>query len=189
MYKIDYHIHTRFSMDSDADPLEEILAASLLDNTEKGRVHRYLHSTRTRMDEFFKHNQATYYLCLPEDEALYAGQVSVNIPTLATGQMIYYQPEQYAAHLRTTLQIARENPQVQIRLIRGLPFPYIRLSDKEGQGVVCSKISAPNTAFHISHPKMCEAFDQYFRFLYKTSQAVDFSDPDIYRQLARFLTE
>ncbi len=27
MYKIDYHIHTRFSMDSKADPLEEILAA------------------------------------------------------------------------------------------------------------------------------------------------------------------
>ena len=27
MYKIDYHIHTRFSMDSEADPLEEILAA------------------------------------------------------------------------------------------------------------------------------------------------------------------
>lgn len=27
MYKIDYHIHTNFSMDSEADPLEEILAA------------------------------------------------------------------------------------------------------------------------------------------------------------------
>ena len=122
----------------------------------------------------FKQQQArgqtiTEILNLPDPELVKSGKFPIPMGDLFSGSALFYTASEFAAHLRSTLALLRENKQYQVLLSRGIPA-NILVYAKDDLGAMIVKLSTPSIAFAITEQRLSAAFWAYLLNIVETQK-------------------
>ena len=96
------------------------------------------------------------YLPLPSDEALFAGQVLMDLPGLS----LAYTPGEYAEHIRNIIALSDKLTNYRLFPLTEAAFENIKLLISEN-AVAATRLKSPYITFLLEYPIFCRIFVAY----------------------------
>ncbi|MBR3640492.1 MAG: hypothetical protein IKN53_00500 [Oscillibacter sp.] len=130
--------------------LRAVLARSAVSDETARKVLAERASQRELMEELLERGEFRECIALPEEAALYGGQVALDTAYAP----LFYLPEEYGEHVRSVLALTEQTPNYHVYPLKEPPFARIKLVASEHAAVI---VSHPIT-FTATNPLMCRAF-------------------------------
>jgi len=141
--------------------LEKILIRNEIDQKEKDNIIAFHNTCVQQFEKELQSGSVIEYVALPGDEALFSGEVALNLSALFLCQPIMYTTEEYSEHINAIISLLSENDSYNLVLLPDSPFAHIQMTVKRDMGAMILKNDGPSVAFWFGHPMMCRAFDEY----------------------------
>ena len=160
--------------------LERMLSRADISRTSREKVRAFHRASREHLDQILKSGDFHELLCLPEPQAVSAGQVKVNFEAETGGLCLYYTKEEYAAHLDAVKELIRREKHYHLTLLPDTPFQDLQIfTMKDAVAIIRRK--KPFTAFVFLNATLVQSVTNYCNMLasqfaagrYSTMEALD----------------
>ena len=136
--------------------LQRILERSALPEKTADKIRADWANRRELLCEKLRDGEIRECIVLPEEQALFAGNVAVD----TTCAELCYTPEEYGEHIRAVLKLCEQEPGYHIYPLEEPPFERLKLLISDHVTMI---VCPPDytTAFTATHPLMCRAFADF----------------------------
>lgn len=148
------------------------------------------------MDSFYKRkvgfehnlqNNCFYEIIqLPDIAVVQAGKADVGFTGLQDSVKMFYNPEEYRAHLEKIIQLLLQFDNYQVHINKNIKDNEYRLYVKEDLGAIIIKATTPHAIFAINESNLTAAFWDYLSIIYKENKS---EKQYVIRQLQKFIDE
>lgn len=146
--------------------LERMLKRSIENPARRRYLTELLRNRREARRQGLAEGTLEEFVCLPSDEALFGGEVMLNLGMELLEDKVYYTPEDFAEHVRAMRDLAEEEKHYQLFILPELPFPDIQIMLREKSTAIL-RCKSPHAAFVFTEPLMCHTINVYFERLKK----------------------
>lgn len=147
--------------------LSEELALSILQKNhvpqeDRTKILQFISLYQERMEQLLTNNEVFVEYPTPDRETLSQPPLSLALSGIFHETDIFYDADDYLAHLQLTEQFEARHPHFHIEHHNSPVFRNINITIIEGQYVIVSKNKSPAIHFIIRHPRIMKAFENFY---------------------------
>jgi len=149
------------------------VAETMIDRSDvlvKKDLMNYFLKRKARFENNLCKNCFYEILQLPDISPIREGKVEVGFTGIQESSKLFYQLEEFRAHLENIIQLLQKFDNYQVHINKNIKDYEYRLYVKEDLGAIVIKTNSPHAVFAINESNLTAAFWDYLRIIFKENK-------------------